>query len=77
MVSPGRGRRPCAATRSSHAVAGQGHHLDFAVTQLGFEARLPVGSCNVATYIHPIEKYAVAVELASVQAVGTRVTPEL
>jgi hypothetical protein len=48
--------------------------LDFAVAQLGFEALL--GSCNVAKYSHPIEKLAAAGELASVQAVGTRVTPE-
>jgi hypothetical protein len=49
------GRQPCAATRSSHAVAGPGRHSDFAVAaKLGFEARL--GSCNVVTYSHPIEK---------------------
>jgi hypothetical protein len=40
--------------RSSHAVAEPGSHLDFAVAQLGFEARL--GSCNVAMYSHLIEK---------------------
>jgi hypothetical protein len=50
----------CAAIRSSHAVAGQGHHLDFAVAKLGLEALL--GSCNVATYSHPIEKQAAAGE---------------
>ncbi len=36
--------------------------MDFAVAQLGFEALL--GSCNVATYSHPIEKLAAAGELA-------------
>jgi hypothetical protein len=40
--------------------------LDFAVAQLGFEAWL--GSCNVVTYSHPIEKLAVAGELASVHS---------
>ncbi len=40
--------------RSSHAVAGPGRHLDFAVAKLGLEARL--GSCNVEMYSHPIEK---------------------
>ncbi len=36
--------------------------MDFAgaVAKLGLEARL--GSCNVATYSHPIEKYAAAGE---------------
>jgi hypothetical protein len=48
------GRLPCAATSSSHAVARLGSHLDFAEAKLGFEARL--GSCNVATYNHLIEK---------------------
>ena len=62
-------RRPCAAPRSSHAVAGPGRHLDFAVATLGLEARL--GSGDVATYSHPIEKKATAGELASVGAVGT------
>ena len=49
-------RRPCAATRSSHAVrvAGPGSNLNFAITKLGLEARL--GCCNVVTYNHPIEK---------------------
>jgi hypothetical protein len=45
------GRLPCAATRSRHAVAGQGSNLDFAVAKLGslgFEALL--GRCNVETY---------------------------
>ena len=41
-------RRPCAATRSSHAVAGTGRQLDFADAWAGFEALL--GGCNVATY---------------------------
>ncbi len=62
VVSPGHWCQPCTTTRSSHAVAGPGGHLDFAVAQLGFEARL--GSCNVATYSHPIEKLAAAGELA-------------
>ncbi len=53
-------RLPCAATRSSHAVAGPGRNLDFAVAKLGLEALL--GSCNVATYSHPIEKKAAAGE---------------
>ncbi len=44
----------CAATRSSHAVAGPGSNLDFAVAKLCLEVRL--GSCNVATYIHRTEK---------------------
>ncbi len=75
-------RLPCAATRSSHAVAGLGRHLNFAVTVawLGIETQL--GSCYVATYSHLIEKQAAAGEfkLASVQVqavtVGTVVTPE-
>ncbi len=62
VVSPGHWGQPCTTSRSSHAVAGPGGHLDFAVAQLGFEARL--GSCNVATYSHPIEKLAAAGELA-------------
>ncbi len=62
VVSPGHRRQPCTTTRFNHAVAGQGGHLNFAVAQLGFEARL--GSCNVVTYSHPIEKLAAAGELA-------------
>jgi hypothetical protein len=31
--------RPCAATRSSHAVAGPGRHFDFAVAH-GWEAAM-------------------------------------
>ena len=56
--------------------AGPPFRFRLLVGKLGFEARL--GSCNVAKYSHPIEKYAAAREfkLASVQAVGTRVTPE-
>jgi hypothetical protein len=56
VVSPGRGRRPWATVLSSHAVAGQGSHLDFVVAQLGFDSEARLGSCNVVMYSHPIEK---------------------
>jgi hypothetical protein len=47
---------PACATRSSHAFAGPGRNLDFAVAKLGLDSEALLESCNAATYSHLIEK---------------------